>query len=276
MSEARREGGAGAHDGSLTALQTKVSELSAQISEEKPWNLGPLRVKGAVDVIALITFIISIGNLAFTLWDYFSAADIIAFPPYQVVIASSQALRRTVMNEPNAVLITAVTQYINRSPSGHSALVQRELLEAAFDIPGLQSTTMHYSPYQVVTTNTPIKDIQQTPLINVNPVADPSIIVINPQNAATHEVLFWPTGASDWYEWAKFVENGRNNGSYKEINIRISLLPAIYTKHGIFSSYGQKTLPTSCVVKLSEPDFILLSNNGWLAPVCTWESQNVG
>jgi hypothetical protein len=193
-------------------------------------------------------------------------------PPYQIVISSSQALQRTVINAPNAVLITAVTQYINRSPSGHSALVQRELLQAVFDIPGLQSTTMHYSPFQVVTTSTPIKDPQQTPRIDAKPVADPSIVVVNPQSAFTHEVLFWPTGAPDWYEWSKFVENGRNNGSYKQITITINLLPAIYTKHGMLSSWGQKTLPTSCVVKLSEPDFISLSNNGWLAPVCTWES----
>jgi hypothetical protein len=91
MGEASREGGSGAGDGSLTALETKVNELGDRIAEEKPWKLGPLRVKGAVDVIALITFVIAIGNITFTLWDYFSAADIVAFPPkaHPVVPGSS-------------------------------------------------------------------------------------------------------------------------------------------------------------------------------------------
>lgn len=103
-------------------------------------------------------------------------------------------------------------------------------------------------------------------------MADPSIVVVNPQSAVTHEVLFWPTdAASDWYEWSKFAKDGENNGEYKEIIIRIDLLPAIYTKQGIFSSYGQKMIPTSCVVKLSETDFRKLHNQGWLAPVCRSE-----
>jgi hypothetical protein len=233
---------------------------------------GPASCEGAVDIIALVTFMITIGNVLYTIADYFSAADIVAFPPYQIVIASSEALKRTAENEPSSVLITAVTQYINRSSSGHSAIVQREFLQAAFEIPGIQRATVHYSPLQVVTTSTPIKDPLKTPTINVAPKADPSIVVVNPQSAVTHEVLFWPTEASDWYEWSKFKKDGENNGDYKEIIIRIDLLPVLYTKQSIFSSYGQRTLPTSCVVRLSKPDFIKLHNEAWLAPVCRQES----
>src|SRR6202043_3593189 len=92
-----------------------------------------------------------IGIIFYTITDYFSVADIVAFPPYQIVIASSEALKRTAEREPSPVLISAVTQYINRSTAGHSAIVQRELLQAVFEIPGIQPTTVHYSPLQVVT-----------------------------------------------------------------------------------------------------------------------------
>jgi hypothetical protein len=254
-------------DPRLNALKMQIKEINDRISEERPWRLGPLRVKkGAVDIIAFATFIITIANLLYNITDYFSAADIVPFPPYQIVIASGEALKRTV-EKPSPVLFTAVTQYINRSSSGHSAIVQRELLRAVFDISGLQSKTVNYIPQQVVTTSTLIKDPRLTPLIDAPVVSDPSIVVVNPQSAVTHEILFWPAEAPDWYEWSTFTKDGEN----KEITIRIDLLPAIYTKQGIFSSYGQKTVQTSCVVKLSQPDFTKLRNQGWLAPVCRKE-----
>jgi hypothetical protein len=103
MSEASRGGGPVAADERLTALETKVRELSDRASEEKPWNLGHL--------IALVTFVIAVGNLIYTIYDYFGSADIVVFPPYQIVIGSSLTMKRSSENEQNIVLISAVTQY---------------------------------------------------------------------------------------------------------------------------------------------------------------------
>ena len=90
MSEASRGGGLEAGDARLTALETQVRELSDRTSDEKPWLIGPLRVKGTVDVISLITFVIAVGTLVYTIYDYFGSADIMVFPPKPYAFASGE------------------------------------------------------------------------------------------------------------------------------------------------------------------------------------------
>jgi hypothetical protein len=217
---------------------------------------------------------------------YFGSADIVVFPPYQIVIGSSLTMKRPPQNEQDIVLISAVTQYINRSPSGHSAIIQREFLKAVFEIPGMQPKAVQYGPYQIVRTSTPVKDPKENAPINVKSVQDPAILVVNPQSSVTHEVLFWPSqppecvfkgicSKIDEYGWNEFRDDPIQNGEYKGVTIHIQLMPYIYTKQSMFFSYGQFTVPTSCVVELSQTEFGLLRNNGWLAPECRWEGQNV-
>jgi hypothetical protein len=63
MSEVNGRNRSQTDDSRLDELERQVNDINDRILEEKPWRLGPLRVKGAVDIIALITFFIAIGNI---------------------------------------------------------------------------------------------------------------------------------------------------------------------------------------------------------------------
>src|SRR5580704_10573222 len=145
-SDATREDGA--TQSRLAALEAKIDAMGGGAAGDPVWNWRIIRIRRTADAIALVALTLSIITIVTQIYQATDRADMVLFAPYQVVIANNNVIKRPIIGEPQ-VIFSAITQYVNRSSSGHVGLVQEEMLEVGVNLPN-QVKNFQFFQYQIV------------------------------------------------------------------------------------------------------------------------------
>src|SRR5580704_18108349 len=138
----------GATETRLAVLEARVNALGGGAAGDPVWNWRIIRIRRTADAIALVALSLSIITIVTQLYQATDRADMVLFAPYQVVIANNDVIKRPLVGE-SQVIFSAITQYVNRSSSGHVGLVQEEMLEVGVNLPN-QSKIFQFFQYQIV------------------------------------------------------------------------------------------------------------------------------
>ena len=255
----------------VSVLETELNKLRESNHEEPQWNIGIVRIKRSTDLIALVAFVLSISTLSTQIAGYLKRAQLVSFPPYQILIGTKQA-----MDKPRSgddVLFAATTQYINESLSGHIGIVQREYLRVRVENNKIQH---QYGPYEIVTS-----DISEKWTLKMPEKEEPGAFVVSAEAPITHQVLFQPYQDADclpddvecntfptktWYGWNEFKKDILRKDE-EDTKIYVTMVSTIYDRKWIFWYY-RYPLISQCTITLNKTARQSLISQQWLAPEC--------
>jgi hypothetical protein len=271
----------GATESRLAALEAKVNALGGTTAAGDPvWNWRIIRIRRTADAIALVALSLSIITIVTQIYQATDRADMVLFAPYQVVIANNNVIKRELVGEPQ-VIFSAITQYVNRSSSGHVGLVQEEMLEVGVKLPD-GAKNFQFFQYQIVRSHSNQGTTSQTPDITLDYANDPGAFVVSQQAPVSHEVLFIPFGQPKClpgdktcetlqaaYPWADLEADMDKIAPDAPMPLTFTVAALTYGKPMRFSEYQQYIERSpSCTVTLSPSDRNILRNTGWVAPEC--------
>jgi hypothetical protein len=224
-------------------------------------RLFPIKISYEIDVITLVTFVISITSLGWQISNYMKGADVMLIAPDQITISSSERAEFPLRSGGPYVHFIIRMSYVNKGAVGYNATVKTERLRFTIG----RGTPFEHRWYRFVTHDAAGPDGWQ---LKVDKKSDASPFPITAGVSESHETLFQPwarkcadlvphcSTRENYLTWDSFIKLLAANANY---TIELEILADLYDR--------PEPISVKCRVKVEKFDD--LKTHGWGSPVCS-------
>jgi hypothetical protein len=206
----------------IDQLQRRIEQIEAALQgprtphlSERLFDLRVIAIRRTTDVAALVALLLAVVTLVLQLQMRLDSPKLTAYPPRQVVIFNSDALKADLTRPPDQVMFATTTSYSNMALTGHDAIVLDEFIRVRVGKTKIQHWLSEVGNFAAA----PVFKIEARS-------SRPVPFVVPAGGGFAHEVLFMPfsspyclagdtgcDGANTWYSWKEFrsdvLEAGR-------------------------------------------------------------------
>lgn len=223
-------------------------------------RLSPIKLNPEVELVGLVTFLVSIASLGWHVSNYLQGPQIEVFPPDQIVIGRSDKVDFPNRDRGPHFHVVGRMSYANKGAAGYNAIIQRARL--IISIPNHEEIEHRW--YRFVSTDSAGDN---GGALIVTKLSDAGPFPVTAGSSESHQMLFqpWPKDCGDqsvkchaadnYLDWDRFVDLLEPKGT-----MTLTFLADVF---------GESEPATAvCKIVMKKKHIKLMSQRKWASPVC--------